>query len=148
MDSTSSEVVIAKGSSLSLYVVSIVVFSLVFIVGLFLAFKNFRNVSQRARHDHFIKQYAKILKKILDPISMDDAVQLVESFQENEKKEKKNSLVIFLADENGKPVTKMEKEFKFKSKLVSGFFTSENGGFADFLPSKNLYLVLAYPFEE
>lgn len=100
-----SKIVISKGFSLSLYFVAIVVFSLVFIVGFFLAYKNFTNVLKRNNEDVLMKNVGQVIESALSTTStVQDAIAMLENtFQKTTKLYPSETLLIlFLVDSTGK----------------------------------------------
>lgn len=60
-----AKVVISKGFSLSLYLIAIIVFLLVFVVGLYLAYKNFSNILKRSNDNIGMKNIGNVLKVLI-----------------------------------------------------------------------------------
>jgi len=91
-------IVISKGFSLSLYVVAIVIFSLVFFVGLFLSYKNFTSILKRNNDDLLMKNIAQNFILLLEKKNeKSQVISILETFfQKKFALYPSESLLIFL----------------------------------------------------
>jgi hypothetical protein len=125
-----AKIVISKGFSLSLYIVAIVIFTLVFFVGLYLSYKNFSNIVKRNNDDVIMKNIGNTINDVFTNFvnqtkitSIPDAVNAMNNFFDNgmiKMYPSKTPLIVFLVDATNKVLF----DSSSNSPTTSSYFTS------------------------
>jgi hypothetical protein len=125
-----AKIVISKGFSLSLYIVAIVIFTLVFFIGLYLSYKNFSNIVKRNNDDVIMKNIGNTINDVFTNFvnqtkitSIPDAVNTMNNFLGNgmiKMYPSKTPLIVFLVDATNKVLF----DSSSNSPTTSSYFTS------------------------